>query len=75
LASAKLERDRRAFGNDGLQVLCVPWLADEAVDLAFVDRADDGGEVGIAGQQNAHALRRNLARLAQQLDACITGMR
>jgi hypothetical protein len=45
-----------------LQVPVVPRFADEPVDLALVDRADDSGEVGIAGEQDAHAVRRNLAR-------------
>ena len=52
-----------------LQFGVVPRLADEAVDLAVVDRADDRREVGVTGEQDAHAARRDVARLPQQIDA------
>ena len=52
--------DLCGLGDDLLDLGVIPWLVDVAKHLAVIDRADDGGEIGISGEQHAHGVRRQL---------------
>ena len=65
----ELESDPDRIGDNRLDLLIAPRFVQEAVHLAVVHGIDDGGEIGKAGQQNADAIRRNLFRLPQEVNA------
>jgi len=56
-----------------LQLLVVPGFADVAVDLPVVDRLDDGGQVGVAGEQDAAGGGIQAVDLGQQRGAVHAG--
>src|SRR4051812_2699433 len=53
--------------NDLQEVALVPWLGDEAEDLAAIDGVDGGLEFLDGGDEKPVALRRDLARTLQEL--------
>ena len=56
----KFKGDGCGFTDGFLDFGVVPGFADKTEHFAVIDRADDRRQIGIAGQQDAHGMRRNV---------------